>query len=164
MEAIAFSSFSQGLKMFCLMGGLGAFFAAMAYLICRYPHMRRAQFREWGPHPIMAGFLGGAILLSFTLGAWNMTFARYYALNMDGKNIILRFHFPDRQESWPCESIKKAVKQVANPKARTWELDLMLADGKTRKSAPMGKNAFDKAIAPLEGHLCEGLGISTPKF
>lgn len=143
-----------------LVAGLGTVFAAMAYLICRYPNMRRAQFREWGPRPRTGKFLGGAILLSFVLGGWNMTFARFYALETDGKNVILHYHFPARQESWPCESIKKSVKQLANPKARTWELGIILADGKIRRSAPTGKDAFEKAIAPLEGRLCGGLEIS----
>lgn len=161
MEPVSFSSFSQGLKLFLIMGALGTLFSAMAYLICRYPNMRRAQFREWGPHPRMGMALGGAILLSFFLGAWNMTFARFYAMGKDGNNIILIYHFPARQELRPCESVKKAVKQVVNPKNQTWELGIFLADGKTRKSAPTGKDAFEKAIAPLEGRLCGGLEIST---
>jgi len=146
------------------MGGIGALFGGMAYLICRYPNMRRAQFREWGPHPVMGKLLGGAILISFILSSWNMTFARFYGIEKDGQNIILNYHLPDRQEILPCGFIKKAIRQIDNPKSHTWELALILADGKIRRSAPMEKDDFDNAIRPFASRLCPGVEITAPTF
>ena len=162
MQAIHFSSFGHGMKFFCLMSGLGVFFAAMAYLICRYPSMRRAQFREWGPHPVMGLVIGGAILASFLLSAWNSSFACFYSLEKAGGGITLHYYFPARQETITCGSITKTLKQVANPKSRYWELALFLKDGKIRRSAPMAKEAFENATAPLGGRLCPDLSLTVP--
>ncbi len=164
MTTLTFSSFGAGLKLFLLMGGLGAFFAGMAYLICRYPRFRRAQFREWGPRPRLAAALGILIFASFLMGGWTTSFSRFYGLATDGRNVTLRFYFPERAESYPVSKISKALRQSASPKARTFELALILADGRIRHSAALPKEPFDKALAPLNGRIAPGLAIAAPSF
>lgn len=162
--AIDFASFHHGMKLFLLLSGIGALFGVITYLICRYPSMRRAQFREWGPHPVAGLVLGSCIFISFTLGAYSSYFTRFYGLKKEKDSISLIFHLPRRTMKIPCAEIKKAYRQPDNPKGRTWELAIILMEGKVVRSIGTSKAEFDKSLLPLNGKLCDGAEISLPHF